>query len=148
MENAIIRPDRTAACDTASDKWSKMSKWKSSGRETILSKIPDSAQNRGISNRGKKTSKAANGHSSQNNKRYTLPKKEARHVKMRCLPFTGKIFLHKSEVRNEKENAVRPYTHSRPSDTVMAQERRVLAMIKRPAPVNPPRGEREPQKEC
>jgi hypothetical protein len=147
MEKAIKRPDRTAACETASDTWSKISGWEFSAGETILSKIPDSAQKSGIKSRGKKTSKAANGHSRKNKKRYTLPNKEARHVKTGCLPLTGKNFLHISEVKKAKENDVRPYTHNRPSDTVMAQERRVLAITKRPMPVNPPSGEREPQKE-
>jgi len=148
MEKAIIRPAKTAACETASDTLSKISRWEFSVGEIIFWKIPDSVQNRGISSNGKKTSKAANGHSIQNNKRYTLPKKEAIHVKRGYLPTFGKNFSHVCEVRKAKVSAVRPYTHNRPSDTVMAQERRVLAMIKRPAPVSPPRGEKVPQKEC
>jgi len=116
--------------------------------DTIPSKIPDSVQNRGINNSGRKTSKAANGQSSQNNNRYTLPRKEAMNVKIMCLPPFGKNFLHVGETRNVKARDVSPYTHNSPSDTVIAQERRVLAMTRSPAPVNPPRGEREPQKEC
>jgi hypothetical protein len=97
---------------------------------------------------GTKTSNAAKGHKNQNRRRYTLPKKDAIQVKIAALPPEGKNFLHIGEARNEKAIIVRPYTQNKPIATVTAQARCVEAIINKPPPVNPPNGEREPQKGC
>jgi hypothetical protein len=76
------------------------------------------------------------------------PKKEDKQVKIIFLPSAGKNFLHIPDERKEKANVVKPYTQNIPHAVVIAQARRADAIIRIPAPDNPPRGERDPQKGC